>query len=471
MRLLGFEITRRKPPVVTKALAQSVQDRGWWSMIYDAWPGGWQANASDAIYSQDTVLAYHAVYACITLIANDIGKLRHKLVEQDPKTRIWSETTNSAFSPVLRRPNNYQNHIQFKEWWITSKLINGNAYALKQRDGRGVVTALYLLDPLRVKPLVTPTAEVYYELKSDNMAGLEAENVVVPASEIIHDRMNCLFHPLLGVGPIFACGAAASQGLRIIEDQNSFFANHAHPGGMLLAPGAISQDTAERLKTYWNENFAGDNAGKIAALGDGLKYEPMRMTAADAQLIDQLKWTAEIVCSAFHVPPFKIGLGIMPTYQNAEVLNQIYYADCLQSLIEQFEACMDEGIGLDTPTAGRQMGVELDLSGLLRMDQATQIKTLTEGVKGGLWTPNEARSQVDAAPLAGGDTVYLQQQYYSLEALAERDANAPFATPPPPAVPAPDKSAEPETDDDEDDVQRFAADLIAYVLQPASATP
>ena len=31
---------------------------------------------------------------------------------------------------------------------------------------------------------------------------------------------------------------------------------------------------------------------------------------------------------------------------------------------------------------------------------------------------DEARSQVDAAPLAGGDTVYLQQQYYSLEALA-----------------------------------------------------
>ena len=42
---------------------------------------------------------------------------------------------------------------------------------------------------------------------------------------------------------------------------------------------------------------------------------------------------------------------------------------------------MDEGIGLDTPTAGRQMGVELDLSGLLRMDQATQIKT-TEGSQG-----------------------------------------------------------------------------------------
>ncbi|OQC10887.1 MAG: Phage portal protein [Alphaproteobacteria bacterium ADurb.Bin100] len=202
-----------------------------------------------------------------------------------------------------------------------------------------------------------------------------------------------------------------------------------------------------------------------------MKYEPMRMTAADAQLIDQLKWTAEIVCSTFHVPPFKIGLGATPTYQNAEVLNQIYYADCLQSLIEQMEACLDEGLGLDTPTSGRMMGVELDLDGLLRMDSATKIKSLAEAVGGGILAPNEARAKLDQKPLIGGDSIYLQQQYYSLEALAERDANAPFAAPPPPAVPAPDKSAEPETDDDEDDVQRFAADLIAYVLQPASATP
>jgi HK97 family phage portal protein len=246
--------------------------------------------------------SYHAVYACITLIANDIGKLRHKLVEQDPKTRIWSETTNSAFSPVLRRPNNYQNHIQFKEWWITSKLINGNAYALKQRDGRGVVTALYLLDPLRVKPLVTPTAEVYYELKSDNMAGLEAENVVVPASEIIHDRMNCLFHPLIGTSPIFAAGVAATQGINIQNNSATFFGNASRPSGVLTAPGAIGQETADRLKEAWETKFSGENAGKVAVLGDGLKYERMTMSAEESQLIDQLKWTAEVVLLSLPCP-------------------------------------------------------------------------------------------------------------------------------------------------------------------------
>lgn len=440
MRLLGLEVTRRKK----SAPPAAISDRGWFR-IFDRWAGAWQQDAAPV--SQETILAYHAVFACVTLIANDIGKLRPKLVERSPKG-VWGETTSAAFSPVLRRPNRYQNHIQFKEWWIISKLLHGNAYGLKVRDNRGVVAGIYLLDPSRVKPMVTPDTQVFYELDTDNLAELE-ERITVPASEIIHDRMNCLFHPLVGISPIYASGSAATIGLNIEGNQEAFFGNSSMPGGVLTAPGNIAPATAERLKAYWDENFTGDNAGKVAVLGDGLTFVGMRMTAVDSQLLEQLRWTAEVVCATFHVPPFKVGLGPAPTYQNAEVLNQIYYSDCLQSLIEQFEACMDDGLGLD----GTSRGVELDLKGLMRMDTATQIKTLSEAVGGGLLTPNEARQELDRDPLKGGDTVYLQQQYYSLEALAARDQNDPFAKPAL-ALPAPEP-AEPD-DDDEEQQRRWA---------------
>ena len=36
--------------------------------------------------------------------------------------------------------------------------------------------------------------------------------------------------------------------------------------------------------------------------------------------------------------------------------------------------------------------------------------------------PNEARAEIGLQPVAGGDTPYLQQQNYSLAALAKRDA-------------------------------------------------
>lgn len=449
MRVFGLDITRRQKA----AQPAAISDRGWFR-IFDRWAGAWQQDAEPV--SQETILAYHAVYACVTLIANDIGKLRPKLMERG-RDKVWAEVANAAFSPVLRRPNPYQNHLQFKEWWITSKLLHGNAYGLKVRDGRNVVIGIYILDPARVRPLVTPTAEVYYELQPDSMAGV-ADAVIVPASEIIHDRMNCLFHPLVGLSPIYACGSAATIGITIVGSQEKFFANSSTPGGVLTAPGAIAPATAERIKAYWDENFTGDNAGKVAVLGDGLQFAPMRMSAVDSQLLEQLRWTAEVVCSAFHVPPFKVGLGQMPTYQNAEVLNQIYYSDCLQSLIEQYEACMDEGLGLDSETRG----IELDLDGLMRMDTATQIKTLTDAIGGSLLTPNEARLRIDRGPLAGGDTVYLQQQYYSLAALAERDQNDPFAKP----ARAPEPEPEPEPDET-DAVVDQAERHLAHILEAA----
>lgn len=436
----------------TKSWMQPVGNRGWFPIIREPFSGAWQQNVE---WSPDTVLAFHAVYACVTLIANDIGKLPQRLMALEDDG-IWSETTSAAFSPVLRRPNRYQNHLQFKQWWITSKLIRGNAYALKERDARGVVVRLYLLDPCRVQVLVAPDGSIFYQLSQDNLTGIMDGGITVPASEIIHDRMNCLFHPLCGTSPIFACGAAANIGLTIQSNSSNFFGNGSNISGVLTAPGPISDSTAARAKTYWETEFTGQNAGKVAILGDGLKFEPMRMTSVDAQLIEQLKWTAEVVCSTFHVPPFKIGIGAMPTYQNAEILNQIYYDSCLQILIEEYEACMDQGLGLEAKVDGRQMGIELDLDVLLRMDSATQVKMLAESVQGSLRTINEARNKLGLPPVDGGEAIWSQQQNWPISELAKRPAEAlspaPVVTPDPPqALPAPD--------DTEDQVRGFL-DLI-----------
>lgn len=434
MRIFGLTIKRADA-------AYPVNQRGWRSIIREPFSGAWQRNEE---WTASTVLAYHAVYACVTLIAADIGKLRPKLVERD-ENGIWSETTSAAFSPVIRKPNRFQNHIQFKEWWITSKLLSGNAYALKQRDDRNVVEALYLLDASRVTPLVAGDGSVYYEIKSDNLAGVAEDSVRVPASEIIHDRMNCLFHPLVGVSPIYACGSAADQGIATQNNSRTFFGNNSAPGGVLTAPAKISDEVAVRLKEHWEANYTGTNAGRIAVLGDGLHFEPMRMSAVDSQLIEQLKWTAEVVCSCFHVPAYMVGVGPAPTYNNIEALAQQYYTQCLQSHIESMELCLDEGLGLDTPKDGRQLGTELDLDGLLRMDTSTQMATLKVGVDGAIITPNEARAKVNLGPLDGGDTVYMQQQQFSLAALAQRDASDPFAKPAlaPAAAPALPSPAEP----------------------------
>src|SRR5262245_6683014 len=228
--------------------------RSWWPIVRESFAGAWQANVEVSIAD---VLSHPTVFAGVTLIAGDIAKLRLRLVELDADG-IWTETYSPSYSPVLRKPNHYQTRIQFVKAWLLSKLTAGNAYVLKERDNRSLVTSLYVLDPAHVRPLVAPNGEVYYELRRDELSTLAAD-LVVPASEIIHDTMHALYHPLCGLSPIYACGLAASLGLKIQQDSAQFFANNSTPGGILTAPGAISDETALRVKEYWETNFGGDN--------------------------------------------------------------------------------------------------------------------------------------------------------------------------------------------------------------------
>jgi HK97 family phage portal protein len=241
--------------------------------------------------------------------------------------------------------------------------------------------------------------------------------------------------------------------MNIQRDAAQFFGNRSIPGGILTAPGAISNDTATRLKASWEENYGGDNSGKLAVLGDGLTFEAMRVTASDAQLVEQLRWSSETVASVFHVPLYKIGIGPMPAYNNIQALNTEYYSQALQMLIESAELAMDEGL-----KTGEGLGTEFDICDLLRMDELTQINVAKEGVGAGILAPNEARRRLNYRPVEGGDTPYLQQQNYSLAALNKRDTREdPFGSPtpalPPPTPQATDEDPEDETEDES--TQRF----------------
>lgn len=430
MNVFGFNISRQKrqPP-------QAFNNAGWMSILRDANTGDWQRGVTTV--SDTNASLYFAVFACTTLISGDLSKLEIKLQIQTPQG-VWSDARNPAYSPVLRKPNPWQTRQQFIESWSLSKLQTGNTYVLKVRDRRGVVNALFVLDPTMVRVLVSESGEIFYEVKRDNLSGL-MQDITIPAREIIHDRFNCLYHPLVGISPIRANLLTVTQGINIQKNNVSFFENNSMPGGMLIAPGMIKEENARIIKEAWESKFKGKGFGSIAVLGDGLKYEQFKMNNSDAQMLEQLKWTADVVCSTFHVPPYKIGVGQIPSYNNIQALNVEYYSQCLQTLMESIEACLDEGLGLP---AG--MRTEFSRDGLLKMDTDSQIKVLKEAVSGGLMSPNEGRLKIDLPSVPGGDHPYLQQQNYSLEALAKRDERE--MNPPPPPPPPEDDEEEQEPD-------------------------
>ena len=108
----------------------------------------------------------------------------------------------SPYAPVLKAPNHYQNRIQFFTYWLLFSLTRGNAYALEERDSRGIVTALYLLDPTRVNRW---SGQGRCRRAPAGSARRRQRGVGrVPAREIIHD---------VATRPITRC--AACRGLRL----------------------------------------------------------------------------------------------------------------------------------------------------------------------------------------------------------------------------------------------------------------
>lgn len=403
--------------IFRKKSISPISGSGGWTSVSEPFMGAWQRNME---LKREDLLSFHAVFACVSLISKDIGKLPLELRKKEGS--VWVPTKDERFK-FLEKPNRFQTMQQFLEYWIISKITRGNTYVLKFRDAFGKIIGLIVLNPDLVKPLVSDAGEVFYQISIDKLAQV-GQSLILPASEIIHDRWNCFYHPLVGLSPIVACSLAASQGIAIQKYGSSFFANMSRPSGILTSAGKISEEDAKTIRDAWNQNYSSGNVGKTAILGGDMKYVPMAIPASDAQMIEQHKMSAEVVCSVFNVPAFKIGVGGIPQGQKVEDMNLIYYGDCLQSLIEAIENMLDEGLEL------KKSGFEafLNLEALLRMDSTSQMNFYALGVQRGIFSPDEARAKFNYKPVAGGHTPYMQQQNFSLEALAKRDSKEdPFA--------------------------------------------
>lgn len=476
MKLFGLTISRAPKQKELQGVTSSAFSTLGWTNIFSAGvefiTGGWQMNATSS--APQNIVGFSAVQSGITLIGGDCSKLRWRLMRQRAPGGILTEAFETAdalpWRIPLDKPNHYQTRSQFVNEWVTCKLIYGNTYVLLERDNRSIVKAMYILNPTRVEVLVSSeTREVFYRLRRDNLAGInDDEGLIVPASEVIHDREFCPWHPLQGVPLIFACSLSALQGIAIQQNSQKFFANMSRPSGMLTAPTEIPATVAQRLKETFEAGFSGDNIGRLFVAGSGLKYDPLSIPAQTSQLIEQLGFTIADVGRVLHIPPYKLGLATSVPFANVQQMNQDYYSQCLQRYLFDIQDLLREGLRLPS-----ELRVWFDLDDLFIMDPLTRSDADQKDLSAGIQAPNEARAKRNLPPVTGGDQPFMQQQMWQVGQLANRTAPTDV-----PALPAPTKDVAAEVreqlalfkaSDDEFSVTReFCDKLTARLLKEAA---
>lgn len=416
--------------------------------VHEPFSGAWQMNrecfGAGGIFS--------AVYACIAIIAGDLAKLPPRIRMLKPDGAKVDAPNNPAAN-VLYYPNRYQTRVDFWGQFMSSALFTGNTYVYLARDGLGVIREMHILDPRRVTVLMGEDGSVFYRIGQEQLAELLGTEVL-PARDILHHRLLTLTHPLCGVSPLYAAGVSALTGQTIQQNSYSFFANMSRASGVLTSPGKISNDLAARLKTEWDQNFKGGSMGRTAVLGEGMKWEPLTISAADAQLIEQLRWSVEDVARCFRVPTYMLTDASKVSFKNTEQLARNYYSQTLQYHIESIEARIDHAFEL-----ADDIYCEFDLSALLRMELDARMSAYQTGINAGILTINEARKMEELEPKTGGDEPLVQMQYRPLSMAGQPTTGLP------PSPPEPEPEPEPDPEGLEDEESLADEELAALTLR------
>jgi len=387
--------------------------------------GAWQMNRNGAHRGLELV-AFSAVYACVNTIATDIAKLPIQIFQVDLDDGARTLQRRDYYVQLFRRPNNFQTCADFLLAFVQSYLLQGNTYCyISRRNGRGEPTELHVLNPYRVKPLLNDDGQIFYECGEDFLAGL-VPNTVVPERDMIHHRLALMpGYPLLGVTPIFAASASSGLGLQILRDSQQFFGNSSRPSGLLSSDQHISDDLAKRYKQEWDESYRGQEFGKTALLGGGMRWQPLTITAQDAQLIEQLRYSVEDVARVFRVPTFMLGDMTKVTYRNTEMLTRAYLTGCLSGHLEAIQQRFEYAFGFE-----QEYQIRFDLSAMLRTEIDIRYAAYAQGLNGGWLAANEVRAEEGLPPVEGGDEPRVQMQYVPLS-QAENEPADPAPTPAP----------------------------------------
>jgi HK97 family phage portal protein len=399
-------------------------------------PGNWQMNLNPGSFPSAELVAFSAVYACTSIISGDIAKLPIQVFRVDVESGARTVQRRDYYAQLMRTPNSYQTGADFMQLYVLSTLLQGNAYAYTPRNARGEVAALHVLDPRSTRPFIEPeSGELFYRCGENLLAGI-IPGAMIPERDIIHHRLPLLpGFPLLGVTPIFAAASSSAVGLQILRNSQSFFGNASRPSGVLTAPGKVSEPTAQRLKEDWDNNYGGPRFGKTAVLPEGLKWEPLAITAQDAQLIEQLRWSVEDVARVFRVPLFMLGDPTKATYRNTEQAARAYLSGCLSYHIEALEQRFERAFEFPL-----DWELKFDLSQILRAEIDVRFAAYTQALNAGWSTINEVRAQEGLEAVDGGDEPHIQMQYVPLSQSGKTPAapapGEPPPTNPPDAVPA-----------------------------------
>lgn len=363
---------------------------------------GMSVNAETALRSPTTLAACRA-------IAESMGALPLHLFRRGADGARERDGEHPAARLLAGDWAPWAGSVEMRTALQFDALLHGAGYALVVRVG-GQARELHRLDPRNVTPDTTGT-EPRFKVRENGVERLvdwrDILRIATPGST--YDRL---------VNLITLAREAIALDLVMAEHQSRLFANGARPSGLLKYPKALGAESMKRIRESFEATHGGGaNSGRTLILEDGLDFEALQFSSADAQFLELRRFVIQEIARAFKVPGTLIGDLERATWRNVEELMRQFVQTTLMPWAEVWQSALERV--LLTPDERREFFIEAVFDDLLRGDLAARFTAYRQATGGSWLTPNEIRALDNRPPIEGGDELIRQ--------AGQADATAPTA--------------------------------------------
>ncbi|MFE9738819.1 phage portal protein [Streptomyces sp. NPDC006477] len=259
--------------------------------------GGGMPLESGEVVTETNSLRMPAVWRAVSVVANVAASL--------PLHTYKVGTKERATVPLLGDPHPELTPLELWRLAYVHRLLWGNAYLQKVRNGAGQVVQLWPVRPDRVKvDRVPPSAE--------NPGGKEFWiQVEEGGPRVLRTSREILHLPHLGYDGVTGCSpireAAQGIGLGIGAERSAarLYGSGNMISGVLQTEQRLQPDQAAALKASWRSKMGGSGAAHdVAILDSGASFQPVAMPYRDSQFLESRQFQVTEISRMFGVPPF-----------------------------------------------------------------------------------------------------------------------------------------------------------------------
>ncbi|MER6431586.1 phage portal protein [Streptomyces sp900105245] len=362
---------------------------------------GGSAGVAGVPVSETGSLHMPAVWRSVSVIANVAAAL--------PLHTYAAGSRNRTSVALLEDPHPELTRFELWRLVYVHRLLWGNAYLQKVRNGGGQVVQLWPIRPDRVKvdreppSADNPGGKVFWIQDDSGVRQRRTSREILHLPALGYDGVT-------GCSPIRAAAEGIGLGLAAEKAAARLYGSGNMISGVLQTEQRLNKDQADQLKASWKAKLSGHQAAHdIAVLDSGASFQPVTMPYRDSQFLESRQFQVVEVARMFGVPLFLL----METQKSTSWgtgLEQQAQGFVTWDLAPTWLTPTEQRVTKELLTDGQY--AKYQLGGLLRGDSAARATFYRAMRDTGAFSADDIRDLEDLTPIGGPEGgMHLQPLY------------------------------------------------------------